>query len=106
MGRTGRCRAEGQGASHPHADSLALLRRELARHGGILCDFLETWSKRQVFNVQYGVGERGPKSVVTGEPVAGAEVHAEGSGGSKVLTDAEGQKKLAKSHPSSWAEKK
>jgi len=47
--------------------------RELARHGGILCDFLQSWSERQVFNVQYGVGERGPKSVVTGEPVGGAE---------------------------------
>jgi predicted acyl esterase len=47
--------------------------RELARHGGILCDFLQNWSERQVTNVQYGVGERGPKSVVTGEPVAGAE---------------------------------
>jgi predicted acyl esterase len=45
--------------------------RELARHGGILCDFLKTWSERQVTNVQYGVGERGPKSVVTGAPVAG-----------------------------------
>jgi uncharacterized protein len=47
--------------------------RELARHGGILCDFLRTWSERQVTNVQYGVGERGPKSVVTGAPVAGDE---------------------------------
>lgn len=47
--------------------------RELARHGGILCDFLETWSKRQVTSVQYGVGERGPKSPVTGEPVAGPD---------------------------------
>src|SRR5947208_9267390 len=46
--------------------------RELARHGGILCDFLTSWSERQVNSVQYGVGERGPKSVVTGEPVAGA----------------------------------
>jgi uncharacterized protein len=45
--------------------------RELARHGGILCDFLDNWSRRQVTNVQHGVGERGPKSVVTGEPVAG-----------------------------------
>jgi predicted acyl esterase len=45
--------------------------RELARHGGILCDFLKTWSERQVTNVQYGIGERGPKSVVTGAPVAG-----------------------------------
>jgi predicted acyl esterase len=47
--------------------------RELARHGGILCDFLADWSRRQVTSVQYGVGERGPKSVVTGEPVAGPE---------------------------------
>ena len=47
--------------------------RELARHGGILCDFLADWARRQVASVQYGVGERGPKSVVTGEPVAGPE---------------------------------
>jgi uncharacterized protein len=47
--------------------------RELARHGGILCDFLADWSRRQVTSVQYGVGDRGPKSVVTGEPVAGPE---------------------------------
>src|ERR1700730_3798470 len=47
--------------------------RELARHGGILCDFLQNWSQRQVTNVQYGVGERGPKSPVTGELVAGPE---------------------------------
>ena len=47
--------------------------RELARHGGILCDFLRDWSRRQVTNVQYGVGERGPRSKVTGAPVAGAE---------------------------------
>jgi predicted acyl esterase len=45
--------------------------RELARHGGILCDFLENWSRRQVTSVQHGVGERGPKNAVTGEPVAG-----------------------------------
>ena len=47
--------------------------RELARHGGILCDFLADWARRQVASVQYGVGERGPRSVVTGEPVAGPE---------------------------------
>jgi predicted acyl esterase len=45
--------------------------RELARHGGILCDFLANWSRRQVTSVQHGVGERGPRSAVTGEPVAG-----------------------------------
>jgi predicted acyl esterase len=47
--------------------------RELSRHGGILCDFLSSWSRRQVTSVQYGVGERGARSRVTGEPVAGAQ---------------------------------
>jgi uncharacterized protein len=45
--------------------------RELARHGGILSDFLSSWYPRQVTAVQHGVGERGAKSAVTGEPVAG-----------------------------------
>jgi uncharacterized protein len=45
--------------------------RELCRHGGILSDFLSSWFPRQVGVVQHGVGERGAKSVVTGEPVAG-----------------------------------
>ncbi len=47
--------------------------RELARHGGILSDFLSSWYPRQVTALQHGVGERGPKSVVTGEPVAGPQ---------------------------------
>jgi predicted acyl esterase len=47
--------------------------RELARHGGILCDFLNSWYPRQVASVQHGVGSRGAKSVVTGELVAGPE---------------------------------
>jgi uncharacterized protein len=51
--------------------------RELARHGGILCDFLQSWSRRQVTNVQYGVGERGPRSRVTGAYVAGGETLSE-----------------------------
>ncbi len=45
--------------------------RELCRHGGILCDFLDSWYRRQVTSVQYGVGARGAKSKVTGELVAG-----------------------------------
>jgi predicted acyl esterase len=45
--------------------------RELCRHGGILSDFLGSWYPRQVASVQHGVGERGAKSVVTGELVAG-----------------------------------
>ncbi|MGH6664878.1 MAG: CocE/NonD family hydrolase [Pseudolabrys sp.] len=47
--------------------------RELYRHGGILSDFLNSWHPRQVASVQHGVGERGARSVVTGEPVAGPE---------------------------------
>ena len=47
--------------------------RELCRHGGILCDFLDDWSRRQVTSVQYGVGTRGPKSPITGELAAGPE---------------------------------
>jgi uncharacterized protein len=47
--------------------------RELARHGGILSDFLNSWHPRQVASVQHGVGSRGAKSTVTGEPVAGPE---------------------------------
>jgi predicted acyl esterase len=45
--------------------------RELCRHGGILSDFFSSWYPRQVTSVQHGVGDRGAKSVVTGEPVAG-----------------------------------
>jgi uncharacterized protein len=45
--------------------------RELCRHGGILSDFLSSWYPRQVASVQNGVGERGAKSAVTGELVAG-----------------------------------
>lgn len=47
--------------------------RELCRHGGILCDFLNTWHPRQVASVQHGAGTRGAKSIVTGELVAGPE---------------------------------
>jgi predicted acyl esterase len=48
--------------------------RDLNRHGGILSEFMRTWYKRQVESVQYGVGSRGAKSVVTGEPVAGPDL--------------------------------
>jgi hypothetical protein len=51
--------------------------RELCRHGGILSDFFASWYPRQVTAVQHGVGDRGPKSVVTGEPVAGPETLSE-----------------------------
>src|SRR3954470_21632077 len=45
--------------------------RELCRHGGILSDFLSSWYPRQVASVQHGVGERGARSAVTGDLVAG-----------------------------------
>ncbi len=47
--------------------------RELCRHGGILSEFLGDWYERQVKSVQYGVGERGARSQVTGRPIAGFE---------------------------------
>jgi uncharacterized protein len=47
--------------------------RELCRHGGMLSDFLRSWFSRQVTSVQHGLGERGPKSVVTAELAAGPE---------------------------------
>ena len=47
--------------------------RELARHGGILCDFLGDWFNRQVLSVQNGLGERGARSKVTGETIAGPD---------------------------------
>ena len=47
--------------------------RELARQGGILTDFLNSWHPRQVGSVQHGVGARGAKSAVTGEMVAGPD---------------------------------
>jgi uncharacterized protein len=51
--------------------------RELCRHGGIFCDFLRSWWRRQVTSVQHGVGDRGGRSVVTGEPVSGPQTLAE-----------------------------
>jgi len=51
--------------------------RELCRHGGILCNFLSSWFPRQVISVQHGVGDRGLKSHVTGDPVSGPETLSE-----------------------------
>jgi predicted acyl esterase len=47
--------------------------RELSRHGGILCDFLNSWYNRQVISVQHGVGDRGARNPVTGDTIAGPE---------------------------------
>ncbi|MQA01804.1 MAG: CocE/NonD family hydrolase [Streptosporangiales bacterium] len=45
--------------------------RDLCRHGGILCEFLDAWFHRQVVRVQHGKGERAQRNPVTGELVAG-----------------------------------
>jgi hypothetical protein len=45
--------------------------REALRHGGIASRFCVNWFQRSVQRVQHGLGERGPKSAVTGEPVCG-----------------------------------
>jgi uncharacterized protein len=48
--------------------------REAIRHGGLYSGFLPNWFPRAVHRVQHGLGERGPKSRVTGELVCGPEV--------------------------------
>ncbi len=45
--------------------------REFARHGGIYCGFLANLYPRAFHRVQHGLGERGLRSRVTGEPVSG-----------------------------------
>jgi predicted acyl esterase len=47
--------------------------RDSTHHGGILSTFWGTWYENQVTGVQYGLGERGPRSRVTGELVCGDE---------------------------------
>ena len=47
--------------------------REFTHHGGILNIFTSRWYPVQVSSVQHGVGDRGLRSPVTGEPAAGPE---------------------------------
>jgi uncharacterized protein len=51
--------------------------RDGTHHGGILSSFWLNWYDKQVTVVQHGRGERGPRSAVTGEPVAGPETLAD-----------------------------
>jgi hypothetical protein len=51
--------------------------RDSTHHGGILSTFWAAWYDMQVKTVQYGVGERGASSVVTGELVAGDETFSD-----------------------------
>lgn len=47
--------------------------RDMTHHGGILSTFWANWSDMQVKTVQYGLGEGGPRSAVTGVLVCGDE---------------------------------
>ncbi|MCW7945724.1 peptidase S15 [Streptomyces hygroscopicus] len=47
--------------------------REFARHGGILCTFATNWYDMQVKTVQYGRGEAGGRSPLTGRLICGDE---------------------------------
>jgi predicted acyl esterase len=47
--------------------------RDMTHHGGILSTFWANWYDMQVKTVQHGLGERGPRSRVTGELVCGPE---------------------------------
>ena len=47
--------------------------RDMTHHGGIVNTFWANWFDMQVKTVQYGLGERGPKSRVTGALVCGDE---------------------------------
>jgi len=47
--------------------------RDMTHHGGILSTFWANWYDMQVKTVQYGLGERGPRSRVSGPPVCGDE---------------------------------
>ena len=47
--------------------------RDMTHHGGIVSTFWANWYDMQVKTVQYGLGERGPRSFVTGALVCGDE---------------------------------
>jgi hypothetical protein len=47
--------------------------RDMTHHGGILSTFWANWYDMQVKTVQFGLGERGPRSIVTGALVCGDE---------------------------------
>jgi predicted acyl esterase len=47
--------------------------RDMTHHGGIVSTFFANWFDKQVVVVQHGLGERGFRSPITGEPVAGPE---------------------------------
>ncbi len=51
--------------------------RDMTHHGGIYSTFWYHWYDMQVKSVQHGLGERGPRSAVTGQLVCGDETLSE-----------------------------
>ena len=51
--------------------------RDSTHHGGIVSTFWANWYDMQVKTVQYGLGERGPRSRATGDLVCGPETLSE-----------------------------
>jgi predicted acyl esterase len=51
--------------------------RDTSHHGGIYCTFWANWYDMQVKTVQYGLGERGPRSRANGDLVCGPETLSE-----------------------------
>ncbi len=47
--------------------------RDMTHHGGILSTFWANWYDMQVKTVQYGTGDCGKRSALTGDPVCGPE---------------------------------
>src|SRR3546814_654906 len=58
-------------------EGAAAFYRELGHHGVIYTSFAATWFPRQVTSVQYGLGERGSRSRMTGDWVSGPETLTE-----------------------------
>ncbi len=67
------------GLNPPHLSAMCIWEgaadwyRDMTHHGGILSTFWANWYDMQVKTVQYGLGERGPRSRATGELVCGDE---------------------------------
>jgi len=49
----------------------------MTHHGGILSTFWANWYDMQVKSVQYGLGDRGPVSLITGRQICGDETLSE-----------------------------
>src|SRR2546427_605094 len=54
-----------------HPEVAAGSYRDMTHHGGILCTFWANWYDMQVKTVQYGLGERGPRSRLNDLAVCG-----------------------------------